>query len=114
MTYEFDVEAEQISTVMKALADPTRRGVFERLAHGGELTVRDLTAGAGVSQPAVSQHLATLKAAGLVRERKDGRLTHYRAEPEGLRPMLDWFAHYSAFWPDRLDRLEALLKEIDP
>jgi len=99
--------------LFRALADPTRRSVFERLAQGGELTVGSLTRDAGVSQPAVSQHLAVLKAAGLVSERREGRRTHYRAQPAALRPLMDWMAHYSAFWPESFDRLEQLLKEMD-
>jgi DNA-binding transcriptional ArsR family regulator len=99
--------------VFKALADPTRRGLFERLARDGELSVTALTSAAGVSQPAVSQHLAALKAVGLVRDRRDGRVIHYRAAPEGLAPLTDWLALYGAFWRERIDRLEQLLKEMD-
>ena len=75
--------------------------------------MKTLTARFDISQPAVSQHLATLRKAGLVSERRDGRLVYYRVEPKGLRPLIDWIAHYHAFWPKRLDRLEALLKEMD-
>jgi DNA-binding transcriptional ArsR family regulator len=57
--------------------------------------------------------LATLRRAGLVSERRDGRLVYYRVEPHGLRPLIDWIAHYQAFWLERLDRLQALLKEMD-
>ena len=99
--------------LFRALSDPTRRGVFERLARDGEATVGALTRGAGVSQPAVSQHLAVLRAAGLVSERRDGRLAHYRAQPAALKPLMDWMAHYAAFWPETFDRLETLLKEMD-
>jgi DNA-binding transcriptional ArsR family regulator len=99
--------------LFKALADPTRLAIFERLAGEGERTVAALTAQAGVSQPAVSQHLAALKAAGLVIDRRDGRSTHYRVAPQGLAPLIDWFAHYAAFWPQRMDQLEQLLKDMD-
>ena len=99
--------------LFRALADPTRRRVFERLAGEGELTVVALTRDAGVSQPAVSQHLAVLKAAGLVGERREGRCVHYRARPAALRPLVDWIAHYSAFWPESFDKLETLLREMD-
>ncbi len=75
--------------------------------------MKDLTARFDISQPAVSQHLATLRSAGLVSERRDGRLVYYRVEPNGLRPLIDWIAHYQAFWLDRLDRLQILLKEMD-
>jgi DNA-binding transcriptional ArsR family regulator len=100
-------------TLFKALGDPTRRALFERLASGGEQTVHALTGPAGVSQPAVSKHLAVLKAAGLVRDRREGRETHYSAEPKALAPLVDWMAHYGAFWEGRLNRLEDLLKRMD-
>jgi DNA-binding transcriptional ArsR family regulator len=99
--------------LFKALADPTRRAIFERLCRDGEQTVRALTDQAGVSQPAVSKHLGVLKLAGLVRNRHEGRETHYSAKPQGLRPLIDWMSHYGAFWNDRLDRLEDLLKRMD-
>src|SRR5918996_6384148 len=97
-----------------ALADPTRRALFERLSREGEQTVRALTDRAGVSQPAVSKHLGVLKLAGLVRDRRAGRQTHYSARPQGLAPLIDWMSLYGAFWRDRFDQLEALLDRIDP
>jgi DNA-binding transcriptional ArsR family regulator len=100
--------------LFKALADPTRRAIFERLVSEGEQTVRALTDHAGVSQPAVSEHLAALKLAGLVRDRPEGRQTHYRAEPHGLAPLVGWMKLYGAFWRDRFDRLENLLERMDP
>ena len=75
--------------------------------------MKDLTARFDISQPAVSQHLAALRHAGLVAERRDGRFVYYRVEPKGLRPLVDWIAHYRAFWLGRFDRLQALLKEMD-
>lgn len=96
-----------------ALADPTRRAIFERLARDGEQTVRALTDRAGVSQPAVSKHLGVLRQAGLVRDRRDGRQTHYSTRPEGLAPLIDWMGLYGAFWRDRFDRLESLLNRMD-
>lgn len=99
--------------IFAALADPTRRAIFERLARDGEQTVRVLTDHAGVSQPAVSKHLGVLKLAGLVLDRRDGRQTHYSAQPQGLAPLLDWMDLYGAFWRDRFDRLETLLNRMD-
>jgi DNA-binding transcriptional ArsR family regulator len=99
--------------VLKALADPTRRALFERLARDGEQTVHSLTNRAGVSQPAVSKHLGILKHAKLVRFRREGRETHYSAQPQALRPLIDWMSIYGAFWRDRFDRLENLLKGMD-
>jgi DNA-binding transcriptional ArsR family regulator len=99
--------------MFRALADPTRRALFERLSHGGEATVHALTAGSGVSQPAISKHLGQLKAAGLVQGRRDGRETHYGARPEGVTPLYDWMRRYTDFWNERLDDLEDLLKRMD-
>jgi DNA-binding transcriptional ArsR family regulator len=100
-------------TLFTALADPTRRAIFERLSRAGELTVRALTEPSGVSQPAVSKHLSVLKGAGLVHDRRDGRQTHYSARPQALQPLIDWMTLYGAFWRDRFDRLEDLLNRMD-
>jgi DNA-binding transcriptional ArsR family regulator len=100
--------------VFKALADPTRRAIFERLTRDGDQTVRALTEGAGVSQPMVSKHLSTLKRAKLVRNRRQGRETHYSAQPRALAPLVDWMSYYSRFWHERFDRLEDILKRMDP
>jgi DNA-binding transcriptional ArsR family regulator len=100
--------------VFRALADPTRRAIFERLARGGEHTVHALTDRAGVSQPMVSKHLTALKRARLVHCRRQGRETHYSAQPQALAPLVDWMSLYGAFWRDRFDRLESLLKRMDP
>jgi DNA-binding transcriptional ArsR family regulator len=99
--------------LFKTLADPTRRAILERLTRDGEQTVRALTDQAGVSQPAVSKHLGILKLAGLVRDRREGRQTHYSAEPQGLAPLIDWMSLYGAFWRERFDRLETLLNRMD-
>jgi DNA-binding transcriptional ArsR family regulator len=98
--------------IFRALADPSRRAIFERLTRG-EAAVKDLTACFDISQPAVSQHLATLRSAGLCTERRQGRLVYYRVEPKGLKPLVDWIEHYQAFWFERLERLKALLEEMD-
>lgn len=98
--------------IFRALADPSRRAIFVRLANG-EAPVRDLTAHFKISQPAVSQHLAALKRAGMVLERKEGRMVHYRVKKDAMRPLVDWIALYQAFWPERVDRLKALLDRMD-
>src|ERR1700761_7923389 len=99
--------------LFNALSDPPRRALFERLTRDGEQTVHALTSRAGISQPAVSKHLTVLKRAKLVGHRRDGRETHYRAEPDALAPMVDWLRDYGAFWRDRFDRLESLLERMD-
>jgi DNA-binding transcriptional ArsR family regulator len=108
------LQTQPVDSVMRALADPTRRAVFERIARSGEINVADLTRASGVTQGAVSQHLKSLKLAGLVAERPEGRKVYYRAKPEGLAPLFDWLGHYEVFWRDRLDALRTLLEEIDP
>ena len=99
--------------VFRALADPTRRAIFEGLTRHGEQTVHALTRHAGVSQPAVSKHLAVLKRARLVRHRREGRETHYRADPDALAPIVKWLDDYGAFWRERFDRLESLLQRME-
>ena len=108
------VQTHPIDTVMRALADPTRRAVFERIATASEVTVAELTRGSGVTQGAISQHLKSLKQAGLVAERPEGRKVYYRAAPQGLSPLVDWMSHYDVFWRERFANLRTLLKEIDP
>ena len=108
------VKAAPANSVFRALADPTRRAIFAELSSKGEQTVHALTSFAGVSQPAVSKHLSVLKRAKLVRHRRNGRETHYRAQPEALEPMVQWLRDYGAFWKDRFDRLESLLERMDP
>jgi len=107
-------EASAINSVMRTLADPTRRSVFERIVSCDEITVVELTRGSGVTQGAISQHLKSLKQAGLVAERPEGRNVYYRAEPKGLAPLVDWMGHYGVFWRERFANLRTLLKEIDP
>jgi len=99
--------------LFKALSDPTRRAIFEHLSREGEQTVHSLTDRAGVSQPAVSKHLGVLKLARLVRDRREGRETHYSVQPHALAPLIDWMSLYGAFWRKRFDRLESLLKRMD-
>ncbi|TIM47775.1 MAG: winged helix-turn-helix transcriptional regulator [Mesorhizobium sp.] len=99
--------------LFKTLADPTRRAIFERLCRDGDQTVMALTARAGVSQPAVSKHLGVLKQAGLVRDRHEGRNTHYSAELGALAPLIDWTNQMAGFWQSRFDNLEDLLKRMD-
>jgi len=108
------LEIASVSSVMRALADPTRRAVFERISASDEISVAELTRGSGVTQGAISQHLKSLKQAGLVAERPEGRNVFYRAEPDGLAPLVDWIGHYGVFWRERFANLRSLLKEIDP
>lgn len=100
------------SHIFQALADPTRRAVFERLCRR-EMSVAEITAGFPVSQPAISQHLAALRRAGLVRERREGRWAYYHSDPRGLQPLAAWMDRYRRFWPERLQKLQRVLKEVE-
>ena len=99
--------------LFRTLADPTRRAIFERLCRAGEQTVGALTLHAEISQPAVSKHLGVLKQAGLVRDRHEGRNTHYSAAPAALAPLVDWTDRMTGFWKKRFDKLDDLLKRMD-
>ena len=105
--------AAALDSVMRTLADPTRRAVFERIVKCDEPSVGELTQGSGVTQGAISQHLRSLKKAGLIADRAQGRNVFYRAEPKGLAPLVDWMGHYGVFWRERFANLRTLLKEID-
>jgi DNA-binding transcriptional ArsR family regulator len=104
------LEAE--NRIFQALVDPSRRAIFVSLTRG-EAAVKDLTDRFDISQPAISQHLATLKNAGLVKRRREGRCVYYRVEPRGMKPLIDWIAHYRVFWTEHADRLERLLEKMD-
>ena len=103
---------DRLSQTLTALADPTRRAILARLV-SGDASVTELAEPFAMSLPAVSKHLGVLKRAKLVRRRHAGRETHYSAQPQALAPMVDWLEHYGAFWRDRFDQLESLLKRMD-
>ncbi|KAB0565547.1 ArsR/SmtB family transcription factor [Brucella pituitosa] len=98
--------------IFRALADPTRRAIFEKLA-GGSLNASALREGIEISQPAMSQHLAVLRGAKLVREERQGRYVNYDVDPEGLALIARWLMKYHAFWPQRIEALKVLLKDMD-
>lgn len=98
--------------IFRALADPTRRAIFEKLA-GGSMNASALREGMAISQPAMSQHLGVLRGARLVREERQGRFVNYEVDPEGLMAMARWMAKYRNYWPARIDGLRDLLKDMD-
>jgi DNA-binding transcriptional ArsR family regulator len=104
-------QVDTLSSVFAALADPTRRAILARLADG-DLPVRDLAAPFPMSQPAISQHLKVLEAAGLISRsrRATARLSHLEAKP--LRDATAWLARYQAYWDERFDQLDELLASL--
>jgi len=99
--------------VFRALGDPTRRAILEKLADGA-MNASALRDGMTISQPAMSQHLAVLRSARLVREERRGRFVNYEVDPEGLLLLANWLEKYRSFWPARVEALKALLKDMDP
>lgn len=98
--------------IFRALADPTRRAIFEKLA-AGCMNASALREGIGISQPAMSQHLSVLRNARLIREERRGRFVNYEVDPQGLALITQWLTKYKAYWPTRIDALKVLLKDMD-
>ena len=102
---------DTLSTTFAALADPTRRAILARLAHG-EATVSELAEPHAMSLPAISRHLKVLERAGLVVKGRSAQWRPCRLEPAPLRAVDDWIATYRTFFDERFDRLEAHLKTL--
>jgi DNA-binding transcriptional ArsR family regulator len=98
------------TSTLAALADPTRRAVFEAL-RAGPRPVGEIAAGVPVSRPAVSQHLKALKQAGLVRDRAEGTRRVYYIDPDGLGPLRRWL---DEFWTEALDAFKREVERSDP
>lgn len=98
--------------IFKALADPTRHSIFEKLATGRK-NASALRVGMAISQSAMSQHLSVLRNARLVREERQGRFVYYEIDPEGVAFIAGWLAKYRAYWPARVDDLKILLKDME-
>ncbi|MBW4632917.1 MAG: metalloregulator ArsR/SmtB family transcription factor [Iphinoe sp. HA4291-MV1] len=96
--------------VFAAIADPTRRAILDQL-RAGEQPVKQLAEPFAMSLPAISQHLQVLCEVGLVQMRKAGRQRLYRLNPEPLKQVSDWIAHYEQFWQEKLDALGNYLEE---
>jgi DNA-binding transcriptional ArsR family regulator len=103
--------ASTTSDVFNAIADAHRREILDALIDG-EKPVGAIVDDLSMSQPQVSKHLRVLSEVGLVRCRAEGRRRLYRLEPEHLRPFRDWLAKYERALNERLDRLDAYLKEV--
>ncbi|SDM48830.1 ArsR/SmtB family transcription factor [Nonomuraea jiangxiensis] len=95
--------------VFRAVADPTRRAVLETLMGAHDVPVTELADRLGVGLPMLSRHLAVLRAAGLVSERRSGRRRLYSLRPEPLHDLYDWAALFSGFWSERMQGLRSYL-----
>ena len=102
--------SEQLTTVFMALADPTRRAILERLAHG-EASGTELARPFSISVPAISKHLRVLKNADLILHRKEGRTHMFRLAAEPMRDAAAWLEQYRHFWEEQFDSLESNLQD---
>jgi DNA-binding transcriptional ArsR family regulator len=104
------VQYQTVDRTLSALADPTRRGILERLGRRGDASVSELAAPAGMSLTGMKKHLRVLEEAGLVRTEKVGRTRQCSLEPKGLEELQGWMSSYRAMLEERFDRLEELLE----
>ena len=100
----------QIDATFRALADPTRRSILERLADG-EARVTELAQPYDISLPAISRHLRVLRRAGLIEQEADGRIRRCRLRAEPLRDAADWLKQYQIFWEDQLASLADFVEQ---
>lgn len=107
-----EFQATRLDTVFHALSDSTRRAMIARLAEG-ERSIGDLATPFAMSFAGASKHVRVLETAGLVRRRREGRTHYCRLEPRKLAEADEWLRRYARFWTDRLDALDALLREED-
>lgn len=107
-----EYNAPHLDVIFHALADPTRRAMLHRLIPG-EQSVSDLATPFNMSLAGASKHIKVLESAGLVRRRIEGRTHLCRLEAARLADAERWLATYRRFWSERLDDLEALLREED-
>jgi DNA-binding transcriptional ArsR family regulator len=102
---------DRISSTFAALADPTRRAILARLAHG-EASVLEIAEPFEISLPAVSKHLKVLERAGLITRGREAQWRPCRLEPAPLKAASDWIERYRQHWEERFDRLEGYLREL--
>src|SRR3954447_2649187 len=100
-----------IDGVFRALSDPTRRGVIERLSRS-PASVSELAAPFDMALPSFVEHLRVLEGCGLVRSRKSGRVRTYQIAAERLQLAENWLAQQRALWERRLDQLDDYLLEL--
>jgi DNA-binding transcriptional ArsR family regulator len=105
--------SEELDLLFGALADATRRGIVEQLAHG-EATVTELAAPFSISLPAISRHLKVLERASIITRSQRGRWRSARLSPTSLADVSAWLEQNERLWAERLDRLESRLQRTDP
>ncbi|HEX5713181.1 MAG TPA: metalloregulator ArsR/SmtB family transcription factor [Solirubrobacterales bacterium] len=104
------VQYQNVDRTLAALADPTRRGVLERLGRAGTATVSELAEPAGITLTGMRKHLGILEEAGLVSTEKVGRTRHCKLGPQRLEDLQAWIDSYRTMVEERLDRLGDFLE----
>jgi DNA-binding transcriptional ArsR family regulator len=102
---------DQLSVTFAALADPTRRAILARLAHG-EASVTELAKPFDLSLPGVSKHLKVLQRAGLITQSRSAQWRPCRLEPRRLKEASEWVGEYRRFWDESFQRLDEILQEM--
>lgn len=100
----------QVDNIFKALSDPTRRDILQRLSQS-QLTILEIAAAYDMSLPAISKHVTVLKKAKLVKKTKSGREHTIYIQPQTLKTVADYVAFYKKFWTSKLDQLEIYLAQ---
>ena len=103
--------SRELDLLFGALADPTRRGIIDRLA-AGEATVTELATPFSISLPAISRHLKVLERASLITRSQEGKWRHARLSPASLAGAATWLARYERLWDERFDRLDQHLARL--
>lgn len=106
------MSSDRLSTILSALADPTRRAILAQLAVKGDVGVMELAKPFRISLPAVSRHLSVLRDAGLISRGRDAQWRPARLEAAPLRDVSDWVERYRRFWEERFDNLDGYLKTL--
>ena len=104
--------AATTTDVFNAIAEPRRRQIIDVLALGKDRAVGDLVEMLSMGQPAVSKHLAVLRAVGIVSVTRDGQRRLYRLNPGELKPVHDWVKNYERFWAQQLDRIKERAERV--
>ena len=106
------MSSDHLSTILSALADPTRRAILAQLAVKGDVAVTELAKPFRISLPAVSRHLSVLQDAGLISRGRDAQWRPARLEAAPLRDVSDWVDRYRQFWEQRFDNLDRYLQKL--
>jgi DNA-binding transcriptional ArsR family regulator len=107
-----NVVSQPLDVALQALANPTRREVVERLGRGAA-TVSELAGPFEMALPSFMQHLRILEESGLVRSEKRGRVRTVHLRPASLRPLASWLDDQRGIWEQRLDQLDAYVKQLE-